>query len=338
MGRQDVEAERQLAEESRRRSRQRRELAQERRRARGIRGILILGAVALGAVAIVLETAGQEPGQRIRAAASPAPTRTPVVDDSPNPRAAHPSPGAIKTAWRYASSRAGLVSAAVVDSDGALTGLRARRRFVSASVVKAVMLVAYLRELARQGASLDSSTEEVLRAMITVSDNDAADTIYYRLGDDPMEQVAREAGAGTLDVRGYWSETYLSARDGARFISRAEQLLPRRFRRFGMGLLADVVAYQRWGIPAAAEPDWKPGFKGGWRGTDRGQLVHQIAVLRRGRTRISLAILTDAMPSHEYGVETLEGITLRLLGTKPTPLTQLRRFAPDLPVPGASPG
>lgn len=206
-----------------------------------------------------------------------------------------------------------MVSVAVIDSHGRIAGLRAKRRFVSASVVKAVMLVAYLRELAREKAPLEPSAAETLRAMITASDNAAADSIYYRLGDISIEQTARMAGAGALDVRGYWSETYLSARDGARFISNVKRSLPFRFRRFGMNLLGSILDYQRWGIPRGAGKRWRIWFKGGWRSTERGQLVHQVAVLRGAGDRVALAIFTDAMPTQGYAIETVEGIARRLL-------------------------
>jgi len=59
-------------------------------------------------------------------------------------------------------------------------------------------------------------------------------------------------------------------------------------------------------------------FKGGWRGTGRGQLVHQAAFIRYQGTRFSLAVLTDANPSMSYGIETIEGVARRILRRKPS--------------------
>ena len=175
------------------------------------------------------------------------------------------------------------------------------------------MLAALLRELEAAGEPLDEDTAATLRAMITLSDNHAADAIYYRLGDGPIEEAARAAGAATLDVRGWWSVTYLSAADGARFVRRVAAVTPRRFRGFAMSLLAGITPPQRWGIPDAAGSRWRVWFKGGWRTTARGALTHQIALLRRGRTRLAIAVLTDALPSMSAGIETIEGIARRLL-------------------------
>jgi hypothetical protein len=46
---------------------------------------------------------------------------------------------------------------------------------------------------------------------------------------------------------------------------------------------------------------------------------HQVALLRRGRRRLSVAILVTSSPSHAYGNETLRGVAARLLrGLRPS--------------------
>jgi hypothetical protein len=54
-------------------------------------------------------------------------------------------------------------------------------------------------------------------------------------------------------------------------------------------------------------------FKGGWRQTGLGSLVHQAAELRRGELKLSIAVLTDAQPSQERGIEVVRGVAARLL-------------------------
>ena len=53
-------------------------------------------------------------------------------------------------------------------------------------------------------------------------------------------------------------------------------------------------------------------FKGGW-GSGTGRVTHQVALLERGETRISLAILTEFNPSHRYGTATIRGVAAHLL-------------------------
>ena len=225
-----------------------------------------------------------------------------------------PSGRRVRKAFRWARHRAGLVSVAVIDTAGRMRRMKGRRLFVSASVSKAVMLAAYLR---RHRRGVSPGARGLLRAMITQSDNRAAVSIYTSLGDEVIERTARKAGAPAIDVRGWWSETYLSASAAARFMSKFRRVIPGPHRHFAMRLLAQVVSYQRWGIPDGIGRGWHIYFKGGWRGTARGQLVHEMAVLHSGPRKISLAVLTDGNPSMGYGIETIEGVARRLVPPVP---------------------
>ena len=219
----------------------------------------------------------------------------------------------IELARRYADSRSGSVSFALVDPRGEVRGAADTRPYVSASVVKALLLVAELRRLDSDGAPLDVATRETLRAMIAYSDNDAADAIYYRVGDAGLIDTAARAGMENFTVAGYWANAQITAADTARFFWRLDQVLGSAHPEFGKGLLGSVIEGQRWGIPAAAGDDWSVRFKGGWRATELGQLAHQGAELRRDGQRISIAVLTDAQPSQPYAHRTIRGVAERLL-------------------------
>lgn len=219
----------------------------------------------------------------------------------------------MRSAWGYALRRGGDVSLAVLDTAGRLRGRRAAKRYVSASVVKAMLLAAEIRRLEREGLPLDPDTKRLLTAMITRSDNDAADSIYTRVGDAGLVGVARRARMRRFSVAGYWANAQITAADMARYFSRLPELLVGRHRSWALGQLGSVVEEQRWGVPRAAGKRWAVFFKGGWRETEKGQLVHQVALLRNGHRELVIAVLTDGQPSQLYAIHTVRGIADRLL-------------------------
>jgi hypothetical protein len=226
-----------------------------------------------------------------------------------------PSDAAFAAARDYARSRAGIVSFAVLGTDGLLRSYNAQEVYVSASVVKALFLVAYLRDLDDRGQPLGDADDSILDPMIRVSDNDAAQTIFSRLGLSKILAVARLAGMRHFTIYSCcWGSGQLTADDQVRFFARLPALVPREFRSYALRLLSTIVPWESWGVPAVSRPYWTTYFKGGWRETDRGQLVHQVARLEHGDKLVVICVLTDGDPSQEYGIETIEGIAWRLLG------------------------
>ena len=154
------------------------------------------------------------------------------------------------------------------------------RAYVSASVVKALLLAAELERRETGGLPLDGTTRALLTRMITLSDNEAADEIYERVGDAGLYEVAGRTGMKGFSVAGYWANAQITAEDMARFMWRLDDVLDGPDREFGLGLLGSITETQRWGIPEGAGREWDVRFKGGWRTTEMGELVHQAAELR----------------------------------------------------------
>jgi hypothetical protein len=290
------------------------DLEKPRRRVR-IRLVVASLALAVGALGVAgSELRDDTNPVRDRAVALARPEPAPEPKRArPRPPPALPSVSAMRKAWRFARRRGGQVSFAVVDTKGVIRTRDGGRLYVSASVVKAMLLVAELRRLRELGLALDPGTHELLEAMVTYSDNDAADSIYARVGDPGLIAVAEAAGMRRFTVAGYWGNAQVTAADLAHFFSRLPRLLPRPYRRAGLGLLASVIPGQRWGVPRAAGGRWTVYFKGGWRATERGELVHQAARLKDGRRELAIAVLTDAQPSQLYAIHTVRGIADRLL-------------------------
>jgi hypothetical protein len=224
----------------------------------------------------------------------------------------------VAAAERYAASRAGVESFAVVDERGRIHGFRRRVDVPSASLLKAMALVAYLRLPSVRDRALRPADRRLLRPMIRRSDNATAGTVLRTVGSRRLYRLA--ARADMLDFRFVWPVWGLSttsARDQARFFFRIDELVPRRHGGFALWLLASIVPSQRWGIPPVRPPGWKIHFKGGW-GSGTGWVTHQTALLRKDGRRLSLSVLTRWNPSHSYGTQTIQGVAKRLLA-RPLP-------------------
>jgi beta-lactamase class A len=139
--------------------------------------------------------------------------------------AALPSRTQLARAKTFASARAGLVSFAVVGTDRRLRCHRCWRPYEAASVIKAMLLVAYLARLARE-RPITAADRALLGPMIRVSDNDAATAIYARLGDAALYRLARRAGMKSFAVSGYWGSAQITAGDQARFFAHLDRLTP----------------------------------------------------------------------------------------------------------------
>jgi hypothetical protein len=221
----------------------------------------------------------------------------------------------IAVAKRWIKTRAGDPSFAVVTERRRLRGWHKNRTYPSASVSKAMLMVATLRSARHR--RLTSDERGLLAPMIERSDNGAARTLFGRFGSLGLERVAQLAGMRHFDSLGTLFEARIAAGDQARFFVRIDKLVPKRHRRYARHLLASVVSYQRWGIPpAAAKHHLRIFFKGGWR---RG-ITHQVALLERSkRRRVAIAVLTRS-PDVGYGEATIEGVARRLLRIEKPPV------------------
>ncbi len=222
------------------------------------------------------------------------------------------------SAAHYLAARAGVKAFAVYDNWHKLSGVDVHTRFHSASVVKSMLLVAYLQDLAFQRRGLDTASQGLLYPMIHSSDNAAASAVFAAVGDGGLERVARQAGMVDFEPSvGWWAFTEISAADMARFFYVQDQLIPGQFDGYARWLLSTIQLSQSWGIPAVARNGRFPFqvfFKGGWLPQSEG-LVNQAARLERGHDTFAMAVLTRGDPSMAYGEETIAGVASRLLGS-----------------------
>lgn len=232
-----------------------------------------------------------------------------VRSGAPSPRERW-RPG-LEQARAYAATRAGTISFAV-RTRRHLYRSDAYRTFPSASVVKAMLMVAYLDHPDVRGRSLTAADRALLDPMVRWSSNAAATRVRDFVGNGALTGLARRAGMARFAVAPSWGSTQITAAGQTKLFMRIDRYVVRRHRRVALRLLATIVPEQRWGIGRLRLGPWRLGFKGGW-GDGSGGVDHQVALLRRGRRRFSVAILTAGNPSHAYGQQTLEGVSRRLL-------------------------
>jgi hypothetical protein len=269
-----------------------------------------------------------------------------AVDASPAAAASTPAPAwapDVAGAIRYAQGRHTVVSFAV-RTDGRLYGWRVNWDRKSASLVKAMLLVAYLDQPSVRNRALTAADRRLLAPMIQVSDNAAATRVYRIVGATGLRRVAQRAGMTRFTPRPAWGTSLITAADQSSLFLSIDALMPPRHRAYGMSLLGSIVPAQRWGVARAVPPGFSLFFKSGWYPDPAGWREHQGALLLSANQRVSLAILTVGSPTHLYATQTLQGVAARLLrglgatGTAPAtpPAARAATLAPVSPI--APPG
>lgn len=222
---------------------------------------------------------------------------------------------AVHRARAYASTRAGAVAFAVTDEHGRLHGSRTHAGWYSASLLKPVIMGTLLTRPSVRHRPLTTAERALLTPMIRWSANEPASTLFVRLGPRTIQRFGQRHGLRSLRVAApTWGSSRITAAGYARFFRALPEAIGLRHRRVARRLLRTVIRAQRWGVPPVAPRGWTLLLKGGWRaGRGYGRIVNQAARLECGKTVVSLTILTDHDPSHDYGTRTVRGVARRLL-------------------------
>jgi hypothetical protein len=218
-------------------------------------------------------------------------------------------------AVEFVKARAGIESFAFIDQSGRVRGYNRWRVVPSASVLKPMLMVAYLNLSSVRDRSLTERDRDLLGPMIRWSDNTSAGIVFTTVGAAGLYRVARRAEMAHFRVHSpVWGLSEITAADQARFFHRIDRYVPERHRAYARYLLSHIVPSQRWGIPPETPSGWTIFFKGGW-ASGTGRVTHQVALLEEGDWRLAIAVLTEFNPSHDYGTKTIRGVAARLLAT-----------------------
>jgi hypothetical protein len=218
----------------------------------------------------------------------------------------------LREAILYAEGRVGDVRFAV-RTEHHLWGYRRTDGVRSASVVKALLLVAYLDDPRVRARPLRVADHRLIDPMIQRSDNDAADRVVAFVGAARVQAAARRVGMRRFRLNPFaWGGSLIDASDQTRFFLHYGAHVVARHRATALHLLASVVAEQRWGVAQVRPDGWRLYFKGGW-GPGTTLVEHQVALLVHGADRVAVAVLTTGNPDQAYGQQTLRGVFARLL-------------------------
>ena len=218
----------------------------------------------------------------------------------------------IRAAWHGRVSEL----AVRVDDPGGKLGcwLHAARRFDSASVVKVTILGALLRKALDQHRYLTDTESAEASAMITRSDNDAASALWSKLGPRYLQHFLTLAGMQhtILGAGGYWGLTKITAHDEVvllRLLLQKNPVLDLPSRRYALGLMAQVITSQRWGVPAGAPARLTVHVKNGWMPlAPHGWRINSIGCFTGRHGGYSIVVLTQNNPTLGYGIATIETI------------------------------
>lgn len=237
--------------------------------------------------AAVTATPGQVTMVTPRAATGtgrPTPASTPEIDTRTTPPAGRLDPAALNKALAPVRQRFGdrlAVAWAPVGSPEQVRSAGSTRDLESWSTIKAPIALAISQDADGEPGA---GRRRQLRAMITLSDNEAASILWRALGNpasrlqkvlrttgDPTTRPARDSDGSVVS----FGLTAWTPADSARFAS----MLPcAEHSEVVLDLMAAIGRDHQWGLGQVVDSR----FKGGWGPSPHGYLARQIGVLPRG--------------------------------------------------------
>lgn len=225
----------------------------------------------------------------------------------------------VPQASAYLDTRAGDIGIAVIVPDeGVVYSYNGDALFDMASIAKVPIMLSVLDQADQDAISLTPAEEQLLQAMITYSDNDAADALWWDVGGAPAVGAYLDSiGVKGIqpDPDGYWGESLASPKAMAQLLSELIQgeALDASGRALAVDLMGEVTPTQRWGVMADIDgetsPGWTVGLKNGWYPADDGWWVNSVGfVVPDGGQPYVIAIMTDEQPSLDYGIDTIETV------------------------------
>jgi hypothetical protein len=190
------------------------------------------------------------------------------------------------------------------------------KHFDSASIVKAIIMAALLRWHQETRTPLSAWEKSEATLMITQSDNDAATALWDELGMDNLQHFLNLAGMGEtqLGQDGQWGLTQVTAHDEMlllKLLTAPNSVLDAYSRSYQLGLMAQVVNWESWGVTAGTPSGVTWHLKNGWLPDATGWHINSIGTFSGHGKNYMIAVLsdnTDMNDDEQYGIDTIEDV------------------------------
>lgn len=209
---------------------------------------------------------------------------------------------------------AGRVSSVGLEVTDSKTGVtcwyHSKKHFYAASAIKVTILAALLRKAQEQHRRLTEDELHSAWLMITQSDNDAANALWFELGIPFIQHFLKLAKMSETRLDYHWGLSLLTAHDETLLLSliaNSNRILSKASRVYARYLMAHVTPSQQWGTPAGAPKSVLVHVKNGWLPyPDSTWIINSLGAFTSARRVYTIAMLTYDNPSMEYGIDTIE--------------------------------
>ncbi|HEY1702418.1 MAG TPA: serine hydrolase [Trebonia sp.] len=186
--------------------------------------------------------------------------------------------------------------------------------FATASIVKVDILSTLLYQLQKSGETLSDEQQDLATTMIENSDNDSASALYFDDGQDTGVNAANkvfgltETTAGT---DGEWGLTSTTVTDQVKLLQQVlttDSVLSASSRDYVQGLMSEVEADQRWGVPAAADSGTSYMVKNGWLPNPTLWEINSIGEITHDGQKLLIAVMSSDNQTEDGGIDLVQQI------------------------------
>ncbi|TWE12370.1 serine hydrolase [Rudaeicoccus suwonensis] len=259
-----------------------------------------------------------------------------------SPTVAATTAAATTTAWgtrlttaitNYQKSRGGTIACAVYDrTTGGYYGYRDTWVNDTLSTVKMVIMATVLRRCQELRINLSTTQMQLATAMITQSDNDAANALITWAGVANVQRVAGYYGMTSTHVQGgivagssnWWGYSTTTSKDLLSLINGlvwGTTVLTAAHRTYVLTLMSQVIAIERWGVCAPPLPTsntWAT--KNGWGPLGSAYVLNSAGHITGNGRNYTAVILTQAPAGFYYGQTTINGVSQLIYDALATPM------------------